>query len=133
MDLKDFVSETIVSIISGVSEAQTKAAELGAHVNPSGLTRNKTAVENNSIWDNSGNNFAQPISFDIAVTAEDTEKGGAKVKVIAGIFGAGADAETGNKSSLASRVQFTVPILLPGHKVENPKARAKPPSASFGR
>lgn len=125
MDLKDFVSETLLSIVTGVTEAQAKAQELGAHVNPSGLTRNAAKVADNAVWDNSNNNYAQLVTFDVAVTAEDTAKAGAKVKVIAGIFGAGADAETATKSSLASRVQFSIPILLPAHDVANPDARAK--------
>lgn len=125
MDLKDFVSETLLSIVTGVTEAQAKAQELGAHVNPTGLTRNAAKVAHNAVWDNSNNNYAQLVTFDVAVTAEDTAKAGAKVKVIAGIFGAGADAETGTKSSLASRVQFSVPVLLPAHNVANPNARAK--------
>ena len=123
MDLKEFVSETLISIITGVSDAQEKAKELGAFVNPSGLMRNIEKIANNTLWDNSNNNFAQPVTFDVAVTAEDTAKVGAKVKVIAGIFGAAADGETGNKNSLASRVQFVVPILLPGHDIEKPEAR----------
>ena len=123
MDLKEFVFETLISIIAGASDAQEKAKELGAFVNPSGLMRNTNNISNNAIWDNSNNNYAQPVSFDVAVTTEDTAKAGAKVKVIAGIFGAGGEAETGNKNSLASRVQFVVPILLLGHDIEKPEAR----------
>lgn len=125
MDLKDFISETLLSIISGVTDAQAKARELDAHVNPAGLSRNSTKVSDNAIWDNTNNNYARLVTFDVAVTAEDTAKAGAKVKVIAGIFGADAGAETGSKNSLASRVQFTVPILLPAHDINNPEARAK--------
>lgn len=126
MDLKDFVSETLLSIVNGVTEAQAKALELGAHINPAGLTRHAAKVADNAIWDNSNNNYAQIVTFDVAITAEDTAKAGAKVKVIAGIFGGGAEAETGTKSSLASRVQFSVPILLPANDVAKPDARAKP-------
>jgi hypothetical protein len=122
MDLKDFVSETLVSIISGVADAQEKSKELGANVNPSGLMRNTSNVASNAVWDNSNNNYAQSVNFDIAVTAEDTAKAGAKVKVITGIFGANANAESGNKNSLASRVQFTVPILLPPQDIKKPSA-----------
>jgi len=123
MDLQEFVSETLISIIAGVNDAQGKAKEHGAHINPSGLMRNTSNISDNAVWDNSNNNYAQPVTFDVAVTAEDTAKAGAKVKVIAGIFGAGADTETGNKNSLASRVQFVIPILLPAHDVDKPEAR----------
>ena len=123
MDLKEFVSETLLSIIAGVNEAQEKAKDHGAHVNPGGLTRNTKNIADNSIWDNSTNNYAQQVSFDVAVTAEDSAKGGAKVKVLSGILGGDIGGEKGNKNVIASRVQFMVPVLLPSQNVENPKAR----------
>ncbi len=133
MDLKEFVSETIISIISGVTEAQSKAKELGAHVNPGGLTRNTKNISNNAVWDNSTNNYAQPVSFDVAVTAEDTATGGAKVKVLSGILGGDFGGEKGNKNVVASRVQFSVPILLPAHELETPGARVKSVKKTISR
>jgi len=124
MDLKEFVSETLLSIIAGVTEAQEKAKELGAHVNPGGLTRNTKNLSDNSVWDNTTNNYAQPVSFDVAVTAEDSKKGGAKVKVLSGILGGDIGGEKGNKNVVASRVQFVVPVLLPAHEIKKPNARA---------
>lgn len=123
MDLKEFVSETILSVITGVIEAQEKAKELGAHVNPGGLTRNVSNIADNAIWDNTTNNYAQPVSFDVAVTAEDTAKGGAKVKVLSGILGGDIGGEKGNKNVIASRVQFVIPVLLPSQDIENPNSR----------
>jgi len=123
MDLKDFVSETLLSIISGVTDAQEKAKEFGAHVNPGGLTRNISNISDNSIWDNSTNNYAQPVSFDVAVSAEDTAKGGAKVKVLSGILGGDIGGVKGNKNVVASRVQFVVPVLLPAHELDKHNAR----------
>ncbi len=125
MDLKEFVSETILSVISGVSDAQEKAKELGAHVNPGGLTRNVSNIADNAIWDNSTNNYAQPVTFDVAVTAEDTATGGAKVKVLSGILGGDIGGQKGNKNVVASRVQFVVPVLLPAQDIDNPNARAR--------
>ena len=75
MDLKEFVSETLLSIITGVADAQKKAKDLGAFVNPGGLMRNINNVSDNAIWDNTTNNYAQQVSFDVAVTAEDTATG----------------------------------------------------------
>ncbi len=123
MDLKEFVSETIVSIVSGIKDAQVKSKELGASVNPGGLMRKSEAVSDNCTWDNRNNNFSQPISFDIAITAEDTANAGAKVKVLSGIFGADLGGEKGSKNVLASRVQFTVPVLFPPVDIEDPAAR----------
>ncbi len=123
MDLKEFVSETLLAIIGGVADAQQKAKVLSAHVNPGGLTRNIRNVENNAVWDNSTNNYAQQVSFDVAITAEDSATGGAKVRVLSGILGGDIGGEKGNKNVIASRVQFSVPVLLPAQVIEKPNAR----------
>ena len=124
MDLKDFVSQTLISIVDGVKEAQKHANDNDAFVNPGGLMRNAANVGDNSIWDNRTNNYAQHVTFDVAVTAEDTSTGGAKVKVLSGILGGDIGGEKGNKNSVASRVQFSVPVLLPSHDVGDPRARS---------
>lgn len=123
MDLKEFVSETLVSIVTGIKDAQEKTRNLGASVNPGGLMRKSEAVCNNSTWDNRNNNFSQPVTFDIAITAEDSAKGGAKVKVLSGILGGDIGGEKGSKNVLASRIQFTVPVLFPSENIEDPAAR----------
>lgn len=123
MDLKEFVSETLISIIDGIKEAQEKSIDLGASINPGGLMRNKSTVKENSIWDNTTNNYAQSVSFDIAITAEDSAQGGVKVKVLSGIFGGEVGGEKESKNVLASRVNFSVPVLFPTINIENPEAR----------
>lgn len=132
MDLQDFVSETIVSIVSGIKDAQEKTKEQGASVNPGGLMRKTDAVSNNSTWDNRTNNFTQPVAFDIAITAEDSAKGGAKVKVLSGLLNGDLGGEKGSKNVLASRIQFTVPVLFPSENIDDPAAReVKKPEAKM--
>jgi hypothetical protein len=132
MDLKDFVSKTLISIVDGVKVAQEKSQDLGASINPGGLMRNTTSVDNNAIWDNRDNNYAQPVSFDIAITAEDSAQGGAKVKVLSALFGGEIGGEKGSKNVLASRVQFAVPVLFPTKEIDDPEARVpKKPSVKM--
>ena len=126
MDLKDFVAESIGSIVQGIAEAQSSATKLGASINPGGLMRNAKNVTDNSVWDNSNNNYAQPISFDIAITAEDTASGGGKVKVLSGLLGGEIGGQTGTKSVLASRIQFTVPVLFPALAIDKAEAGQVP-------
>ncbi len=122
--MKEFVSETLFSIVDGIKEAQDKSKDLGASINPGGLMRNKASVKENSVWDNTTNNYAQSVAFDIAITAEDTAQGGAKVKVLSGIFGGEIGGEKESKNVLASRVSFSVPVLFPTIAIKNPEARS---------
>ena len=80
-------------------------------------------VESNALWDNTTNNYAQQVSFDVAITAEDSATGGVKVRVLSGILGGDIGGEKGNKNVVASRIQFSVPVLLPAHNIDNPNAR----------
>lgn len=123
MDLKDFVSETITSIVEGVVSAQDNLSEHGALVNPGGLMRSTKNVSENSVWDNRTNNIAQQVKFDVAITAEDSAQGGARIKVLSGILGGDVGGEKANKNIIASRVQFDIPVLLPAHNADDQRAR----------
>ncbi len=123
MDLKEFVSETLISVITGVTDAQKKVEGHGAFVNPTGLMRSTSNISSNAVWDNSTNNYSQTVTFDVAITAEDTGKGGAKVKVLSGLLGGEFGGEKSNKNTLVSRVQFSIPVLFPAHDTGNPLAR----------
>ena len=125
MELKEFISETIQSIIEGVKTAQSAAEENDALVNPGGLMRNTTNVSDNALWDNSSNVYAQSISFDVAVTVEEESGAKGSIKILGGILNADAGGQNGLKSSAANRVQFVVPVMLPAQKTKNPNARVK--------
>ena len=122
MNLKDFVSETIISIIAGVCDSQQKANEYNAHVNPAGLMRNTATTSTNAVWDNRTNVYAQPVSFDVAVTAEDSAQAGAKVKVLS-LIGGDVGGQMEKKNAVASRVQFVIPVLFPAQDIGDPEAR----------
>jgi hypothetical protein len=113
MELKDFISTTLAAIVDGVVEAQEKVQSKGAHINPGGLMRTTKAISENAIWDNTSNNFARTVQFDVALTVEDGSKTNAKVGVVAGVFNLGAGGESANKQLAVNRVQFSVPVLFP--------------------
>jgi len=93
MELKDFVSQTITSIIEGVREAQASAQD-GAYVNPVMAAR--------------------PIEFDVAVTVtETTEKKGGGGIAVAGFIKAEGGGLTSSANSSVSRIKFHVPVTLP--------------------
>ena len=125
MELKEFVSKSIVSIIEVIAEAQNKATEFGGYVNPGGLKRNTAKVKDNATWDERNNNYLQIVDFDIAITADNTERGGAKIKVLSGILGGNLGGEKSNKNTVSSRIKFSVPVLLPCQDIGDSKAKTK--------
>jgi hypothetical protein len=113
LELKNFISQALCSIVEGVVDAQTKASVHGAFINPGGLTRTTKSISDDAIWDNSTNNFARMVAFDVAVTVEEGTKTNAKIGVVAGVLNLGAGGASENKELAVSRIQFSVPVLLP--------------------
>ncbi|MBN1904069.1 MAG: hypothetical protein JW927_03135 [Deltaproteobacteria bacterium] len=113
MELKQFISEALSSIVEGVVGAQSKTKNLGAFVNPGNLMKTSSEISKDVIWDNRTNNVARLISFDIAVTVEEGTKTNAKIGVVAGFLSLGAGGASENKQLAVSRIQFGVPVLLP--------------------
>lgn len=110
MDLKTFISETIVGIIEGVADAQQRVAEGFDTAAVALLDRPGEQAG----WRNP--NF-KAVAFDVAITSAQEEsketgaKGGLKVYVLSASVD-GKDAAS-SKSSSVSRVQFEVPVHLP--------------------
>jgi hypothetical protein len=126
MELNKFISEALKSIVNGIVDAQNQTKEQGALINPGGLMRTTKSISDNAIWDNSNNNFARLVNFDIAVTVEEGTKTDAKIGVVAGLLNLRAGGSSENKELAVSRIKFEVPVLLPtsaivsdGRKLKN--------------
>lgn len=113
MDLKTFVSEALIEITEGASEAQEEIFEMGGAVNP--MVRSKNANEDNSKLHGftGAEHSVFIVDFDVAVTLEETEdvKGGIRFAVSNMGFGTEAGSTTGNTE--ANRVRFQIPLMLP--------------------
>lgn len=126
MELQQFIKETIIQIVAGVTEADEAIKGSGAAVNPPNVFC-PAAPENPygaqmSPADNGFGRIVEAVSFDIAVTTgkgKGTE-GGIGVRV-AGIA-LGSSGESSTTSGSESRVQFRVPVRLPLSKnAESPR------------
>ncbi len=120
MELKQFVSETLVQIVEGIMDADARIANSGAAVNPQNVVTNKSGDGPYGFY--AGNKdvkyrpAVQEISFDVVVTAsKGTEtKGGIGIQVGAIALGSTGKSDAGTASE--SRIQFSVPLLLPNSK-----------------
>lgn len=114
MDLKDFVSETIVQISQGLIDAQEKTKDLGTVINPPLFTKPE---EDAIVKDNEGNTdqAAQFIDFDICLTVENANNSEAKGKI--SIFSCslgGGESSSVNIGNM-NRIKFTIPVVFPLH------------------
>jgi hypothetical protein len=117
MELKDFISQTLVSIVDGVGAAQDYAKEHGARINPD--VRNIHAP---GIITDPNHVYMQVVDFDVAVSVSDTDavRGDLKAGVNIGlgsiqVVGIGSEVR-GSKikdNVSVSRIKFSIPVRLP--------------------
>lgn len=109
MELKDFITSTLVQIVEGVHAAQAQVVELGGDVNPyeqyqsdfgKSLTRGGT----------------QSVGFDVAISAQENAASKEGIGVVVASIALGKRNERSDSASSVSRVQFTVPLALPDGK-----------------
>ena len=112
MDLREFVAETLVQIIDGVKDAQSRAKESGANVNPR-ITGSAEHAAKHGFLSASGAP-AQIVQFDVALTVKEGTgtKGG--IGVFSGLVNLGSAGQSSNENLSVSRVKFSVPLALPG-------------------
>ena len=92
MDVKEFVSKTLLQIVEGVQEAISQNPT-NARINPS----------------NSFAHALKQVEFDVAITATDERDASGGIKV----GGIGADLQSKSRDGSVSRIKFTVPVVLP--------------------
>jgi hypothetical protein len=120
MDLKAFVSQSIIDIIDGIVEAQEYANSKGGEIitqpsfNSAKLPPTGFLIINQPLG---GSCLSNLIDFDIAVTAEeklktDSNASASFIKVV----GATIHGQTDISSSTISRIKFSIPILFPCKK-----------------
>lgn len=105
MELKDFVSKTLIDIITGVKDAQVLAKEYGASINPANtgiLSASKAIMAK----DNDNITFLQRVDFSLSLQ---------EYSSIDGKIGIGVVIKTGGKqqNTTENKVSFSVPIALP--------------------
>jgi len=112
MDLKTFVSTTLVEIVEGVDLAIKAIATKGtnAKINPV-----PPHVEHSGTKD---------VAFDVAVTVTDSSEGGGRAGIkVASVLEIGGQGTKTTTSEAVSRIQFVVPLAVPSTPGRSSKAR----------
>jgi len=109
MELKDFVSQSLIQIIDGIKDAQKHADVNQAEIVPVLTTqdeghRGSSAQKYLPI---------EKIKFSVVVTTTDGSKSEAGAGIFVGAFGIGGRTETGESSEGVSRIEFEIPVRYP--------------------
>jgi len=116
MELKEFISETLIQVIDGVKIAQQYSKDNGALIAPNGDSYLVDSL--GKTIKVSFNYDVQNVEFDVAITTSESSggKGGAGV-FVAGIS-LGAQVKTETVDQTLSHLKFTVPVCLPAQPIK---------------
>ena len=133
MDLRDFVKQALVDIVTGVVDAVSavKGMNNGAVVSPALLNGPPEALF--VIREEDGYGQAFPVKFDLSVTVTSAESqkkdmsGGLKISILSGKAGL-EESDTSTKTAV-QRLQFMVPVKFPQTPLRSrPSNRPSPAS-----
>ena len=116
MELKEFISATLVEIVEAVYLANTKLTNRDAVVSPS--IRFGDGIPN----DCGAFPFVERVEFNVALTVSDQKSSGvgAGINVLgASIGGSGKDI---TESQSINKIKFSVPIIFPQNKFTRPES-----------
>ncbi len=114
MELKDFISETLIEIAQGVNMAKEKYKELGGDVNPHNLKQIEGGLMyGKEIPIQSVAKLLCNVQFEIALTDGNKEGSSNGIGVFLGYFSAGGKTDSANEHQSFTRVKFNVPVQLP--------------------
>jgi hypothetical protein len=115
MELRAFISETLLAVMNGVLAAQEQVQKDGHNGVVCQIERTATHSK------------PQEIEFDVAITVDAKSEigagGGFKLTVPAIQLGLGVDTKVGDRESRTSRVRFKVPVTLPSVNTSPEKDR----------
>ena len=120
MELRDFVRESLIQIVQGVSDAQKELVNshsLGS-ISPE-IRNNREALESKGILLTPEGTPVQTVEFDVSVSA--TEGTGTKgsIGIVVGILGLGSQGQASQSNANTSRLKFLVPVSLPIYQSTN--------------
>ena len=113
MDLKEFITETLVQITNGVIEAQELIKDKGAYINPEG----RHSGENVEPGFEGRFRHIQKVKMSVAVTVTENLEKKAGISVLS-VISAGVSAKNSDLNSITNRIEFEIPISVPIMKVE---------------
>ena len=111
MQLDTFITETLISIIKGVNNAQDFAKQNGSRINP--IRFNAPDEQYVFFSEEEGKKPLSIISFDVAVSISksDEDKIGGGIKVLS--FDLSGKTKSTNQNEVVSRIKFDIGAVLP--------------------
>jgi len=112
MELKKFVSKTLISIMQGVEDAQIQLKKQGS-TSVINATKDLSARREVDSSTNLKRRHIENIELDVAVTTSSIESKGNKGKLNIKVIQYDNNKGSSGSNSIASRIKFSIPIVYP--------------------
>lgn len=113
MELKDFIREALVQVVTGVEEAREELKGKGVLINPLVFGDKRVFHQNGG---EHGGRQTQSLEFNIAVTTESKEGKKTGLGVVAGFLSAGIGGSNESGAINFNSLKFSIPFSLAGDK-----------------
>ncbi|MCJ7714530.1 hypothetical protein MUO66_08765 [Candidatus Bathyarchaeota archaeon] len=114
MELKDFVSQSLLQIFEGVKEAQTKTNESNGSIAPGGYRISTKEIPNHpSVVGFIHSTPVISVDFDVSVTTQDLSKEKAGLGIFVAAIAMGGQIGSESLNNQLNRLRFSVPVMLP--------------------
>ena len=117
MELKDFITESLVQINLAIEESNEKLKDSTAIINPGKIQINSEESQaygrESSKIIHQDKRVVQKVDFDVAVYAQNDKKAGGGAKISIASISIGGDGEIINSNKSESRLKFSIPVIYP--------------------
>jgi hypothetical protein len=113
MDLKKFITQSLVEIMTGLKDAQDQLRGSHARICPTLSDAITPGGQQTLIGRSTKGQAIALVEYDIAVEASNEAGGGGEIKVLGGLIGAGVEGKKSKAEKIASRIKFSVPVAYP--------------------
>jgi hypothetical protein len=110
MELKEFITQTIISINQGIIDAQEQTKDSGIIINPKNLK--KKGLNDYLPYDGHPAQV-QDIEFNVVVNVTEGDESKIAVGAFTGIFSGGVSNSNQNNNSTQTTIKFSLPIQFP--------------------
>ena len=116
MELKDFVTETLVQIAEGIEQAQIRLKENNSEAI---INTNVTKDDSGHLVTGGRRKPVEIVEFDVAILANEGTATKAGVGIaVASLFSLDAGGQSNQSKGVESRIKFKVPMSYPMHKYQ---------------
>jgi hypothetical protein len=107
VELREFISSVLVSVVRGVEDAQSALKDSKATINPLGIKAQIALQQADETPE-----FAQ-VEFEVAVEVSSKGEQGGKTGIQVAVFTMGVEGKKESSTSHLSTLRFAIPVPLP--------------------